>query len=213
MTRPRGRAALLALLLVVASCASASDDDPTARPLHLHHLVLRPEHHESAPGEPLVVGPGDRPAQLIAPAEVAEPAPLLVLLHGYGSNAAQQDAYLGVTQQAASRGLYVLLPNGTKDEGARSGTPALRAATSPARPSTTSATSATSSTKQREVAPIDPKRIYVFGHSNGGFMAYRLACERPTRGDGHRGAGGVDGHGRRVRSGRGGVRAAAARHR
>lgn len=24
---------------------------------------------------------------------------------------------------------------------------------------------------------VDPKRIYVLGHSNGGFMAYRMACE------------------------------------
>lgn len=24
---------------------------------------------------------------------------------------------------------------------------------------------------------VDPDRIYVFGHSNGGFMAYWLACE------------------------------------
>jgi polyhydroxybutyrate depolymerase len=27
------------------------------------------------------------------------------------------------------------------------------------------------------VRPIDPDRVYVFGHSNGGIMAYRLACE------------------------------------
>ena len=26
---------------------------------------------------------------------------------------------------------------------------------------------------------VDPKRIYVVGHSNGGFMAHRLACEHP----------------------------------
>lgn len=25
--------------------------------------------------------------------------------------------------------------------------------------------------------PVDPKRVYVIGHSNGGFMAHRLACE------------------------------------
>lgn len=24
---------------------------------------------------------------------------------------------------------------------------------------------------------IDPKRVYVIGHSNGGFMAHRLACD------------------------------------
>eukprot|EP01043_Picozoa_sp_COSAG02_P081817 COSAG02_NODE_20185_length_844_cov_1.273826_1_plen_216_part_10 len=25
--------------------------------------------------------------------------------------------------------------------------------------------------------PVDPKRIYVSGHSNGGFMSYRMACD------------------------------------
>jgi polyhydroxybutyrate depolymerase len=29
--------------------------------------------------------------------------------------------------------------------------------------------------------PIDPDRIYLFGHSNGGFMSYRMACERADR--------------------------------
>jgi polyhydroxybutyrate depolymerase len=28
---------------------------------------------------------------------------------------------------------------------------------------------------------VDPKRVYVVGHSNGGFMAYRYACERAER--------------------------------
>jgi polyhydroxybutyrate depolymerase len=27
------------------------------------------------------------------------------------------------------------------------------------------------------VANIDPKRVYLVGHSNGGFMSYRMACE------------------------------------
>jgi polyhydroxybutyrate depolymerase len=26
---------------------------------------------------------------------------------------------------------------------------------------------------------VDPKRVYLMGHSNGGFMAHRLACEHP----------------------------------
>lgn len=29
--------------------------------------------------------------------------------------------------------------------------------------------------------PVDPRRIYVVGHSNGGFMAHRLACDIPDR--------------------------------
>lgn len=28
---------------------------------------------------------------------------------------------------------------------------------------------------------IDAKRVYATGHSNGGMMSYRLACERPDR--------------------------------
>jgi polyhydroxybutyrate depolymerase len=27
---------------------------------------------------------------------------------------------------------------------------------------------------------VDPKRVYAIGHSNGGFMAHRLACDRST---------------------------------
>jgi len=30
-------------------------------------------------------------------------------------------------------------------------------------------------------APVDPRRVYVAGHSNGGFMAERLACQMPGR--------------------------------
>jgi polyhydroxybutyrate depolymerase len=29
--------------------------------------------------------------------------------------------------------------------------------------------------------PIDPKRVYVFGHSNGAFFAHRLACDLAPR--------------------------------
>ena len=29
--------------------------------------------------------------------------------------------------------------------------------------------------------PIDPERIYLVGHSNGGFMAHRMACDRAER--------------------------------
>ena len=28
---------------------------------------------------------------------------------------------------------------------------------------------------------VDPRRVYLVGHSNGGFMAYRMACDHPDR--------------------------------
>jgi polyhydroxybutyrate depolymerase len=35
--------------------------------------------------------------------------------------------------------------------------------------------------KLDELYNLDPQRIYIMGHSNGGFMAYRMACERAGR--------------------------------
>src|SRR5438105_2945607 len=55
-----------------------------------------------------MIGPAERRARLVAPTSPGTgPAPLLVLLHGYGATGAAQDAYLGVTRAAASRGLWV----------------------------------------------------------------------------------------------------------
>lgn len=125
------------------------------------------------------IGPADRRAQLVAPDEVTVPAPLLVLLHGYTSDAAQQDAYLGVTAQAASRGLYVLLPNGTTAPGGERFWDA-----SPACCNFTGSTVddvgylGALIDEAIEARPIDPERVFLFGHSNGGFMSYRMACER-----------------------------------
>lgn len=125
------------------------------------------------------IGRPDRPARLVAPEEVTAPAPLLIVLHGYTSTGAQHDSYFSATQQAASRGLYVLLPDGTSE-------PETGKQFWDASPACCNFTG----TPVDDVAylsglideaiatrPIDPERIYVIGHSNGGFMAYRLACD------------------------------------
>jgi polyhydroxybutyrate depolymerase len=35
--------------------------------------------------------------------------------------------------------------------------------------------------KVASVYAVDPKRIFVMGHSNGGFMSYRMACEHADK--------------------------------
>ena len=125
------------------------------------------------------LGDVDRPARLVAPETVTAPAPLLVLLHGYTSNAEFADQYLAVTQQAASRGLYVLLASGTKDALGRQFWDATAACcNSLGAPVDDVGYLGGLIDAALAARPIDPTRVYVLGHSNGGFMAYRLACER-----------------------------------
>lgn len=108
--------------------------------------------------------------------------PLLLLLHGYTSNSAEVDLYFGLRERAAAAGILYVRPNGTVDgRGAQFW----------------NATDACCDlfdtgvddsgyllglidTLAREY-PIDPRRIYVMGHSNGGFMAYRMACDHADR--------------------------------
>ena len=125
------------------------------------------------------LGPNERPAELVAPDEVTAPAPLLVVLHGYKSTAVETDAYLGTSQQAATRGMYVLLPNGLEERVGRQfwdASPACCNFTG----NPVDDVGYLSDLIEEAIAtrPIDPDRVYVMGHSNGGFMSYRMACER-----------------------------------
>lgn len=116
--------------------------------------------------------------------------PLVILLHGYTSSPEQQDAYLRFSKAALERGFIFAAPRGTP-------TPSRVAAQPEGPPSAWSlfwnATEACCNFEKVPVDdvaylknvikdlkaryPVDPKRVYVFGHSNGGFMAQRLACD------------------------------------
>ena len=64
----------------------------------------------------LMVG-GARPAVLFLPdgADLTEPLPLVVLLHGYSSNAFEADLYFGFSELVDEGGFGLLLPDGTTD--------------------------------------------------------------------------------------------------
>ncbi len=69
----------------------------------------------------LVVG-GDRPVKVALPPGVdpSVPAPLLMLLHGYGSSGDEEETYLRLGAAAAQNGVIYLHPDGTTDSyGAR----------------------------------------------------------------------------------------------
>lgn len=123
---------------------------------------------------------GDRPARLVVPSsyDASTPMPLVMLLHGYGASALLQDSYFGMSRAARERGFLLLLPDGTLDSTGKrywdatpgccafAGTPVddvsyLRGLI----------------TDVKAAYNVDASRVYLIGHSNGGFMSFRMACD------------------------------------
>ena len=110
--------------------------------------------------------------------DAGNPYPLVILLHGFNTPGFVQNAYLQTSNSVDEKQFVFLLPEGlTNPNGAQfwNGTPAccdgfgsgvddvgyLRGLIAEA----------------SEQYNIDARRVYVMGHSNGGFMSYRMACE------------------------------------
>lgn len=126
-----------------------------------------------------VIG-GDRPANVVVPAayDGFEAAPLIVLLHGYGASAQLQDFYFRYSARSDADGFLLVLPDGTDDS---SGTPFWNASPTSDEPIDDVAYLTGLVDEMEETWQVDPDRIYFAGHSNGGFMSYRMACEIPER--------------------------------
>jgi polyhydroxybutyrate depolymerase len=110
--------------------------------------------------------------------EPARPAPLVVALHGYTSNATELESYLRLTAESERRGFIYAYPNGSSDNrGDRfwNATDACCAFSSP-KPDDSGYLSGLISSIQGSYR-IDRARVYLIGHSNGGFMAFRMACD------------------------------------
>ncbi len=125
---------------------------------------------------------GDRPARVVLPNDyhpADPPRPLLVLLHGYSASGEIQDLYLGLSPRAAERGFITLLPDGTKDgTGLRfwNASPGWCCDFGQSGVDDAGYLLALIAEAKGRYA-IDPARVYLVGHSNGGFMSYKLACE------------------------------------
>ncbi len=126
---------------------------------------------------------GNRPVEVKTPKaydpDSSAKYPLLILLHGYGSDAAAQDKYLGMSAAALKRGYIFAAPDGT---------------TAPiAQKKFWNAGEVCCNFEGSQVDDlaylrdlirqmsaryaVDPARVYMFGHSNGAFMAHRFACD------------------------------------
>jgi polyhydroxybutyrate depolymerase len=108
--------------------------------------------------------------------------PLLFLLHGYGSNGAQIEAYTSFLPHVDTRGFLYATPNGTVDTSGARFWNATNACCNFFGSTVDDSTYLFDLIELVEAAlSVDPKRIYVTGHSNGGFMSYRMACDHADK--------------------------------
>lgn len=133
----------------------------------------------STPGSAPVIG-GERPVQVRVPPgyQPGKPAPLLVMLHGYGSNATEGERYFRFAPVAAEAGMLYAVPEGTMDSRGKRFWNATAACCD--RTGTNVDDSGYLFGVIREIErhyTVDPKRIFLVGISNGGFMSHRMACD------------------------------------
>jgi polyhydroxybutyrate depolymerase len=104
------RGVSIVVLCLLVACSAAGDSDgraSTATPAAARST-------SQAPLDDFVVG-GDRPVTVGVPASYdgAAPAPVLIVLHGYGSAGSEARAYLMLDDFAEVNGMLTAYPEGT----------------------------------------------------------------------------------------------------
>ena len=129
-----------------------------------------------ASNEVLEIG-GDRPAQLQLPASRGdEGMPLVLSLHGYGADAKGQDQYFALAERVTDYGFALITPQGTTDDRGNRFWNATDGCCN-FHNSDVDDHAWLSSLVAEARDLVDVSGVYVVGFSNGGFMAYRLACD------------------------------------
>ncbi len=108
------------------------------------------------------------------PANVSDPAPLVMMLHGGFGSAAQAESSYGWDAEADAEHFVVVYPNGD----GRAWNVGGGCCGAPGRTNVDDVAFLSAVVHDVEAAmPIDPTRVFATGISNGGMMAYRLACD------------------------------------
>jgi len=111
------------------------------------------------------------------------PAPLLVMFHGYAaSGPIEENFYLHFAALAEAKGFLYAFANGTPDSKGNLFWNATDACCNYENIAVDDVAYAKAIIDDMSAKyTVDPKRIFLFGHSNGGFLAHRIACEMAPR--------------------------------
>ena len=135
----------------------------------------------SASAQTIDAGRGALPVFVPSTYDGDAATPLIVLLHGYTSSGEGQNAYFGLSGLVDRYGFIMVAPDGTKEtEGDKQRFWNASTACCDLFDSKVddSAYIATLIDRVKSAYAVDDKRVYLIGHSNGGFMSYRMAHDR-----------------------------------
>lgn len=185
-------ALLAALIVSTSACAPTQDasDDPTTSSSELVTSTTQratdiavnvPDGYDT-----IVTKDGRTRTYRVVDLTSDEPAPLLFVLHGFGGTAEGMRQYVDLEDRIGSlidEGVLIVYPNGS---GSEEGLPQSWNAGGCCPFSIYDMVDDVAFFDQlldvlESRYEVDARRIWVVGHSNGGMMAYRLACELSSR--------------------------------
>ena len=169
-------------LLLLAACSDSNNDNFDINTTVPNTQLTGCADTDSCFSNPDLQIGEDRPAQVMIPSDYTTTTryPLLILLHGFGANGAVQAGYMGLGVRVDSKQYVLVTPDGTQNASGQRFWNATPACCAPSDGSLDVDDVAYIRSLIEEAAAtysIDPERIGLLGHSNGGFMALRMACE------------------------------------
>lgn len=175
------RAPLAVVAIVSVAACTRPRVDPPPRPVAVAGT--------SASATAVKTIGGDRAVDVFVPPSYREgtPAPVVLMLHAYGVNGALEELFFRLEPWARSVGFLYIAPDGTPNGGGRSYWNATDACCAPqladGKPTEPDDEAYLIGLldELKTKFTVDPKRVFLVGHSNGAFMAHRLACTHPDR--------------------------------
>jgi polyhydroxybutyrate depolymerase len=130
------------------------------------------------PGDTITVDVEDRPFQLHIPTTYRSgPTPLVVLLHGFTGTGSVQEAYFKLLPESDRRDFLYAMPDGTTDPQGRHFWNATDACCNLYGSTVDDSTYLSELIRLVQASYGDGGPVFLVGHSNGGYMSYRMACD------------------------------------